>query len=71
MTELRFDKSVYAAAAIDEAIGLYASYATLEKSDADGAVVVKVTGKTDSRERKVAGEFANHALGRTIQAGKK
>jgi len=71
VTELRFDKAVYAAAAVDEAIALYGPYATVEKSESDAAIVVRLTGKTESRERKVAGEFANHALGRTIQARKK
>ena len=71
MTELRFDKSLYAADAVATALTTYAAFAALESVEEPEATLVRVTGKSESRERRVSGEIANHALGRTIQALKK
>ena len=71
MTELRFDKSLYSADSLSEAITTYGAFATIERSEDGDVTVLRITGKSESRERKVSGELANHALGRTIQALKK
>ena len=70
MTELRFAKDVYDGRAVDAAVQAFARYARLEASDEPGHWVVRVTAATPARERTVAGELGNHALGATA-AGRK
>ncbi len=65
MIELRFHKDVYAGEAVDAAIATFARFAALEAIDGTTHWLVRVTGKTPARERSVAGELANHALGAT------
>lgn len=63
MIELTFHKDVYAGEAVDAAVQTFARFAALEAVEAPTHWVVRVTGKTAARERQVAGELANHALG--------
>ena len=69
MTELRFHRGLYDATAIDEAAATFADYATLERADDATHLVVRVTSSDGARERKVAAELANFALGLTIRKG--
>lgn len=65
MIELTFHKDVYAGEAVDHAIKTFARFATLEAAETPAHWIVRVTGKSAARERTVAGELANHALGAT------
>lgn len=68
MTEVRLHRSLYRAAAVDEAVQVYAPYATLEQVEDGDHRVVRVASTTHARERRVARELANYALGLTIGA---
>lgn len=70
MTELRFAKDVYDGNSVDAAVQQFARYARLETIEAPGHWVVRVTAATPARERTVAGELGNHALGASA-AGRK
>lgn len=66
--ELRFHRDVYAGASVDEATRkLYGRYARFELSEEARHWVVRLTAKSAERERQVAGELANYALGLTIK----
>lgn len=67
MTELRFHRDVYRGEAVDAATKVYEKFATLTLREDDQHWVVDVAGKTPGRERRVAGELANYALGLTIR----
>ena len=68
MIELRFRRDLYAAAAIDEVAELYGPYAKLEREDRDEAIVLRLEGSSPARERRLAGELSNYALGLTIKS---
>jgi hypothetical protein len=65
--ELRLHRDVYRGTAIDEAVKVFDGYATFELVEDAAHWVVKITGTTNERERRVAGELANYALGLTIK----
>ncbi len=65
MTELRLHRTLYRGTAVDEAIKFYAAYATFEQAEEADHWVVRVTSTSEARERRVAKELANYALGRT------
>lgn len=70
MIELRLHRDLYARSAVDEAVKVYGGYAALERFDAGAhwGVRVSVPGSgTERRERRVAGELANYALGLTVK----
>jgi hypothetical protein len=66
MRELRLRRALYRAAAVEEAVGIYATYATLERCDDEGHWGVRISGPSAERERRIAGELANYALGLTV-----
>jgi hypothetical protein len=68
VTELRFHRELYAGAAIDEAVKVYARFATFELSEESAHWVVRVSAKSEARAVQVARELANYALGTTIRA---
>ena len=70
MIELKLHRKIYEGTAIDQAIKLYAKYATFEQREEPDYWVVGVTSTTPAREQRVAGEVANSALGLTISARK-
>jgi hypothetical protein len=68
VTELRFHRGIYRGTAVDEAVKVFASYATFDLAEETDHWVVRVRGANANRERRVAGELANYALGLTIKA---
>lgn len=68
MIELRFHKELYSGFAVDEALKVFADYATFEQADETASWVVRLTTTDASvEERTIANEFANYALGLTIE----
>ena len=70
MIEVRLHRGLYPAAAVDEAVKVYGPHATLERCDEAEHWGVRVTApetSSPSRERRVAGELANYALGLTAR----
>ena len=68
MTEIRFHREIYRGTAIDEAVKVFTPHATFELAEEPDHWVVRITGKNAARERRVAGELGNYALGLTIKA---
>jgi hypothetical protein len=68
MTELRLHRDLYRATAVDEAVASLASYATFERADEATHFVVRISATTPVRERRIAGEVSNFALGLTVNA---
>lgn len=68
MRELRFHRELYRGEAVDAAAKVYAPYASIELVEEPAYWVVRVSASSAARERKVARELANHALGATIRA---
>jgi hypothetical protein len=71
MIALKLHKSLYQAAAVDEAVRVYGPHATLERGDEGDHFVVRIVGSTPAREHRVAGELGNYALGVTIKTRSK
>ena len=69
MTELRFHREIYRGTALDEAVKVFAKFATFELAEEPEHWVVKLTAKSAARERQVAGELGNYALGLAIKNG--
>jgi hypothetical protein len=65
--ELRFHRDVYAGTAVDEAVKTYASFASFELREEPRHWVVRLTSADAARERRVAGELGNYALGLTVR----
>lgn len=63
MIELRLHRAIYDGRAVDAAARAFARYARLELVEAPEHWLVRITGSTPARERTVAGELGNHALG--------
>lgn len=69
MRECRLHKDIYSAEAVAGAVEVYTRFAEITVGDEGEHRVVRVAGKTPARERKVALELANYALGLTRQQG--
>ncbi len=69
MIELRFHRDLYAGTAIDSALGRFAGVARFVRREDGADFVVEVHAQSPGRERTVAGELANFALGLTVEAG--
>ena len=68
MIELRFHRDLYRGESVDAAAKTLAAYATgIERAEEPSHWVLRVTATTPERERRVAGEIANRALGITVQ----
>jgi hypothetical protein len=67
LTELRFHRELYDGRAVDEAIKTFERYATIEREQGDTHWIVRVTSDVAARERRVAGELENFALGLTVR----
>src|SRR5438132_1376049 len=69
MMELRFHRDVYAGEAVDEAVKVYARFASFELAQESAYWVVRIQAQSESRERAIAGELGNFALGVTMGRG--
>ncbi|PRQ05198.1 HxsD-like protein [Enhygromyxa salina] len=69
MTELRFDREVYAGEAIDEAVKTWSRFADFALSETEAHWVVQVTPKHEAAARQIVGEFGNFVLGLTVDRG--
>lgn len=69
MIRLRFHREVYSGEAVDEAVKRLARFATMQLEEEADHWVVRVTAKSPGKERRVAGELANWALGITVERG--
>ncbi len=67
MIELRFHKELYDGAAVDQAQKTYGAFAELSLSEESVCWVVQVVHADPARERRVASELSNFALGVTIE----
>jgi hypothetical protein len=68
VTDLRLHRSLYEGTAVDEAAKIYGPYASLELIEEAEHWLVRVGAASPERERRVAGELANYALGLTVKA---
>ena len=68
MIELRFHRELYDGKAVDEALQIFGAHATFEQADEPAHRIVRLTGPDVAREKRIAGEFANYALGLTIRS---
>ncbi|HEY6463952.1 MAG TPA: HxsD-like protein [Polyangiaceae bacterium] len=71
MTSLRLHRDLYAASAVDRAVGVYAPHAALARREDAPYWVVEISAKSPERERRVAGELGNYALGLTVKERKR
>ncbi|HJK89487.1 MAG TPA: HxsD-like protein [Polyangiaceae bacterium LLY-WYZ-15_(1-7)] len=67
MRELRFPKEVYPGAHVDAAMKVYARFGEFEREESETHWVVRITSGSRAKERRLAGELGNYALGLTIQ----
>ena len=67
MTARRFHRELYLGAAVDEAMKVYARFATITPVEEDTHWVVEVEAGSPARENRIADELANYALGLTIR----
>ena len=67
MVELRLHRELYDAAALEAALQIYAPHAEIELGDDGPHRVVRVRAASPERERRVAGELGNYALGMTMR----
>jgi hypothetical protein len=66
--ELRFHRDLYRGESVDAAAKALAPYATaIDRAEEPAHWVLRVTATTPERERRVAGEIANRALGITVR----
>jgi hypothetical protein len=68
MTELRFHRELYRGTAIDEALKVFAAYAQFEQAEEPSHWIVRVTSADPAREKRIARELSNYALGLTIKS---
>lgn len=71
MTELRLHRELYQAAALEQALGLFAPHGTFVRKEEPSHWVVEITARTLERERRIAGELGNYALGLTVKGRKR
>ena len=67
MIELRFHRELYAGEAVDEAVKRFARFGAFELIEEPAHWMVRFTARTPSKERAVAGELGNFALGASAQ----
>ena len=69
MRTLKFHHHVYSGRAIDDALGRLARFGNIDRSFEGEYFVVHVSAGSPAKERQLAGEIANHALGLTVERG--
>jgi hypothetical protein len=71
VTALRLQRDLYDGAALGEALAVFAPHGTFERRDQPSHFVVEITAATPERERRIAGELGNYALGLTVKGRKR
>lgn len=69
MRACRLHRDLYSAHVVEKAVAVYARFAEIVVRDEEHHRVVSVTAKSPARERTIALELANYALGLTQQEG--
>jgi hypothetical protein len=67
--ELLFHRELYAGPSVDEAVKIFGPYAAFELEEEPEHWRVRITAGSEGRERRIAGELGNYALGLTVKAG--
>ncbi len=67
MIELRFHRQIYRGTAVDEAVKRFAAHAEFELREEPDYWIVRLTAREAGREKKIAGELGNWALGLTVE----
>ena len=67
MRELRFHRELYRGEAVDEALKIFDRFAKFEQAEEGDHWVVRLEAGSEARERKIADELANYALGLTLR----
>ncbi len=68
MREVRFHRELYRGESVDEAVKVLAPYAKFSLIEEPEHWLVQIESTTAARERKIALELWNHALGLTMRA---
>jgi hypothetical protein len=68
--ELRFHRELYRGESVDSAIKTYDRFAKIERAEQPEHWVVRIEADKPERERRIADELGNYALGLTIQERK-
>jgi hypothetical protein len=66
--ELRFHRELYRGESVDEALKVFASYAELTRAEEPKHWIVRVSASDPAREKRIARELGNYALGLTIKS---
>jgi len=66
--ELRFHRDIYDGASLDSAMQLFLPHGRMERSETPSHFIVALTANDPSKERRIAGELANYALGLTVRS---
>jgi hypothetical protein len=66
---VRLHRHIYRGESVDEAVKVFASYATFNLKEEPESWLVEVSSESPERERRIAGEVANYALGLTVKSG--
>ncbi len=69
MIERRFHRRLYRGTSVDEAVKVFAPHGSFELAEEASHWVVRITAASPARERRLAGELGNYALGLTVKAG--
>jgi hypothetical protein len=67
VTQLRFHRELYQGRAVDAAVKVYQPYARFELREEPTHWVVEVSADDAARERRIADELGNYALGLTVR----
>ncbi len=67
--DLRFHRTLYAGAAVDEAVKVFAAHGEFHLREEPEHWVVQLRALQAPRTRRLALELANYALGHTVQRG--
>lgn len=70
MIEKRFHSDLYDGKAVDAAVRVYESFGSFELEKEQDTFVVRISANAGVDEERLANEFANYALGTTIEARK-
>jgi hypothetical protein len=68
VTELRLHRDIYRGPSVDEALKIFAAHATFERIEERAHWVIRIASRTPQREKRIAGELGNYALGLTVKA---